>query len=218
MAYHIIVKETRLFALLVSPSALSFTLTCLFALVVLIGASWSYVSSLPFFSTYLSGSYGFSSLLHELNIALGAAFNSNLSYNIAVICFALLVGLTIYIFVESIRHMVSEAHTAINEINYAGQAARSVERTIGLRIGLRAASAFVWLGYTILFFEAILPFCASIITKADGDTPPMVAVRNLVLFIILLLASHIHVLFIRLLVLRPRLFGSRNGYIGKGGH
>jgi len=182
-----------------------------------VGASWSYVSNLPFFSTYLSGHYGFSSLLHELNLALGAAFNSNLSYNIAVICFAVLVGLAIYAMVESIRHMMADAHTALSEVNYADSRNRGqIEQTLGLRIGLRAVSAFVWLGYTIFYFEAILPYCASLIQKTTMASSTVASARNLSAFLLLLLATHLHVLFIRLIVLRPRLFDT--SFIGRGGH
>jgi len=150
---------------------------------------------------------------------MGAAFNSNLSYNIAVICFALLFGLAIYAVVESIRHMMAEARATLTEVAYADRVSKgSIERTLGLRIGLRAVSAFIWLGYTIFFFEAILPFCASFILKGTEHTPILSSVRNLLAFVLLLLATHMHVLFIRLLVLRPRLFGSSDIYLSSGGH
>jgi hypothetical protein len=181
-------------------------------------ASWSYLRTQHFFSTYLSGDYGFSSILHQLNLALGKAFDSNLAYNIAVICFAIIVGLGVYAITESVRHMLSEAHTALEEVEYANQFNKStVERSYGIRIGLRALSAFVWLGYAIFFFNGLLPYCASFISKGTANVVVLASIRNFLAFALLLLATHIHIIFMRLIVLRPRLFNSGD-MIGRGGH
>jgi hypothetical protein len=214
-----IVKESRLFGTLVSPSPLSLIFSCIFAALILMGASWSYVQTQPILGVYLGGNYGIGSLLHELNIALGAAFNSDLSYNIAVICFALIVGLAIYVVVESVRHMMTEARATLTEVEYASDrhAKGVLEKEIGVRLGLRAVSAFIWLWYAIFFFNGILPFCASFIAKGTMNAPALASVRNLLAFILLLGATHLHVLFIRLILLRPRVFGSGLA-IGRGGH
>ena len=201
-----------------SPSPLSFVLSSLFAGLVLLGASWHYLQTLSFFETYLSGHYGFSSLLSELNTALSGLFSSNLSYNIAVICFAILFGLGVYALVASWRHMLYSAHTTFDEVGFADQRSkRLIQKSLELRIGLRAVSAFVWLGYAFFFFNDIIPYCASFITEVSQPEAALASVRNLLAFLLLVLSVHIHVIFIRLIVLRPRLFSDGFG-IGRGGH
>lgn len=202
---------------MVTPSSLSFILSCLFALLVLLGSSWSYLREQPFFATYLSGEYGFGSLITELNAALSRLLDSDLSYNIAVICFAALVGLGAYTAIASFRHMVAEAQVTLDEMEYADARSKQViEHSVRLRMGLRAISALVWLGYTLVYFNGILPYCASLIgADSVGAT---VSLKNFWAFLLLLAATHLHVIFVRLLVLRPRVFGDGATAIGRGGH
>jgi hypothetical protein len=141
-----------------------------------------------------------------------------LSYNIAVVCFAILIGLGVYAIVASWRHMLSSAHTTWDEVGFADQQNRRlIQRGLGLRIGLRAVSAFVWLGYAFFFFNDIVPYCASFIAKGSQSEPALASVRNLLAFLLLTVAVHIHVIFMRLIVLRPRLFKAGIG-VGRGGH
>ena len=213
-------KPPRLLAVLLRPSSLSLFLSSVFAGLALFGASLPYLRTQSFFTTYLSGNYGFSSLLADLNVALGRAFDSSLSYNIAVLCFAALVGLAIYATAESLRHMIAEAHTTLEEVEFANQSTKQVlEKRLGLRLGLRATSAFVWLIYTILFFSALLPFCASLVAKASSHAPLWLSARYAGAFILLVVGGHVHVILMRLLVLRPRLFGGQDDIvISRGGH
>lgn len=209
-------KESRLFIALVTPSPISFALSCLFALLVLLGSSWSYLRDQPFFATYLSGDYGFNSLLETFNAALSRAFDSDLSYNIAVLCFALLFGLGAYAAIASFRHMVREAQITLDEMEYAdARSKQAIERSIRLRMGLRTASTLAWLGYAVFFFNGLLPYCA-MLTGSSSVTATL-SLRNLLAFLLLLAATHLHVIFVRLLVLRPRLFGN-GASIGRGGH
>jgi hypothetical protein len=218
LSYDKYVKESRLFIRLITPSPLSFVISCFFAGLILLAASWTYLRTQHFFNTYLSGDYGFNSVFHQINLSLGKTFDSDLSYNIAVICFAVLVGLGVYAIAESVRHMIAEAHTVLEEVEYADQRNKTIiERSLSIRVGLRALSAFVWLSYTIFFFNGILPYCASFISKGTGDLVVLASIRNFLAFVLLLLATHMHVVFVRLIILRPRVFGGTDA-IGRGGH
>jgi hypothetical protein len=209
------VKESRLLATLLTPSPLSFILSCLCAALVVVGISWASLQSQSFLSPYLSGEYGFTSILHGLNVMLGTAFNSDLSYNIAVICFAALFGLGVYTTIASMRHIVNEAHVTLDEMEYADKRNKgAIGKSLGLRLGLRCVSGVVWLGYAIIFFNGILPFCSSLIST--GSTQ-LISLRSLAAFGLLFLAVHVHIIFVRLIALRPRLFGAYD-VIGHGGH
>jgi hypothetical protein len=212
------VKDTRLLALLLLPSPLSLILSALLTALVLLGANWSYLQAQPFFATYLSGEYGFGSLLSKFNATLGNALNSDLAYNGAVICFAILFGLGVYALAISFRHVVLEAQATLDKVEYADQRAkRTLERSLGLRIGVRALSTLVWFGYALFFFNGLLPYCVTLVTGGVQEQIILVALRNVLAGVLLLLTIHVHVIFVRLIALRSRLFGV-SGNVGQGGH
>lgn len=211
-------KDARLFVTLVTPSPISFIISFLFSGLVLLGASWSGLRSYPTISPFLSGDYSFSRLLHDANVWLSDLFSSDLSYNIAVIVFAVLFGGCVYFMVQSIRHILSEARTTLDEMEYSDQRSKeAIERSLGLRFVLRLSTAVVWLGYTIFFFNGVLPFCSSLISKGSsmGSFSPL---KTLIAFALLVVTCHLHVIFVRLIALRPRLFGLQDVVIGRGGH
>lgn len=219
MSYDKEVKDYRLLAALLLPSTASFVFSCVVAGMALLGASWSYLQAQPLFGTYFSGKYGFGTLLSQLNTALGDALDSDLAYNIAVICFAVLFGLGVYAVITSVRHMADEARTTLNEVDYADQRTRQVlERSLIVRVVVRGFCGLMWLSYALIYFNGILPFCSSFIAAGSEQALAAASVRNIVAFILLLVATHIHVIFVRLIVLRPRVFGSGSGFIGRGGH
>lgn len=194
-------------------------MSALFAGITLSAASWPYLQTQYFFMTYLSGDYGLTSLFKDINIVLGQTLNSPLSYNIAVLVFAALVGLGVYTVMESLRHMLSDAMAAIEEVEYADASSkRAIARALEVRIGLRIITGFVWLGYSIMFFNILIPALVTYAVSTPADGTFGSSIRNLLAFSVILLGFHIHVICMRLLVLRPRLFGGENIVVGRGGH
>jgi hypothetical protein len=212
-------KDLRLFRMLMTPSPSSFVVCCLFAALTLLASSWSQLSSLPLLAPYISGDYSFTRLFQDLNGGLSDLFSSNLAYNIAVIVFAIIFGISVYFVAENVRHMVNEAYTTYNEMEYASdeRSRMAVERSVGLRVVLRAATAFVWFAYVLFFLNIIVPYCTSLVSKGQHlfDASP---VHIVLAFVLLTLAAHLHVIFVRLVVLRPRLFGIEDVMVGRGGH
>lgn len=202
------------------PSLLSFVISALAAGITLSAASWPYQQNKPLFMTYLSGDYGITSIFKDINIVMGQTLNSPLAYNIAVLIFAGLVGITVFTVMESIRHMLRDAISAIEEVEYAdANSKRAVEHAIEVRIGLRVLTAFIWIGYSVIFFNILIPALVAYVvgTPASGGMLDGVF-RNIVAFTIIFLGFHIHVICMRLLVLRPRLFAGDTSFIGRGGH
>jgi hypothetical protein len=218
LSYDKHVKDARLFVTLITPSPSSFILSCLFASLVLLGSSWSALRAQPMLAPFLSGDYSFSRLLHDINEALSSVFSSDLSYNIAVIIFAALFGLCVYFTVVSIRRVVSDARITLQEIGYSDPRGKeNLERSVVLRVGLRAATAFIWFCYLLLFLRVFLPLCASLVDKGSA-TASFSPTGSLLALVILLAGCHLHVIFARLLALRPRLFGLQDVLVGRGGH
>ena len=113
--------------------------------------------------------------------------------------------------------MVREAQITLDEMEYAdARSKQAIGRSVRLRMGLRAASTLAWFGYTLFFFNGILPYCASLM--GSGSVSATLSLKNLLAFLILLAATHLHIIFVRLLVLRPRLFGNVTVSVGRGGH
>jgi hypothetical protein len=201
------VKESRLLALLVTPSLLgtltSIGIVCLTAL----ASQWQYLQFNSLTATYFAGDYGLNTLFMRINFFLGQALDSTLAYNIAAIGFAVLVGLTIYSVVTGFHYMHAEALVMHDEIQFASKAMRRrVEARLGLRLVLQIASVLALILYSAFFFNAILPYCISLLNSGISDTVHQAGWLESIA--ILLLALHIFCIFLRLLVLRPRVFGS----------
>ncbi|HKR81611.1 MAG TPA: hypothetical protein VJR27_01280 [Candidatus Saccharimonadales bacterium] len=208
-------KQSRLLLTLLQPSILSFVCTSLFAAAALLGSSWSYLKTQPFFTTYFSGDYGLHTLVSDVNATIGSTLNKILSYNIIVVCFAVLIGLIVFAILQSVHHMHIEMSEAIDDIKYASYQNKSaLEKSLEVRVGLRVVTALAWLGYSLFFFNALIPLCATLVTKHYGSV--VGPISNLLAFTVLLVATHFHVIFARLLVLRPRLFGVVEALEGRG--
>ena len=169
--------------------------------------------------TYLSGDYGITSIFKDINVVLGQTLNSPLAYNIAVLVFAGLVGLTVFTVMESMRHMLRDAISVIEEVEYADASSkRAVEHAIEVRIGLRIITILIWIGYSVIFFNILIPALVTYVVGTPANGALDGALRNIVAFAIIFLGFHIHVICMRLLVLRPRVFGGDNSFVGRGGH
>lgn len=130
---------------------------------------------------------------------------------------AVLVGLIVFTILQSVHHMHKEVSDTIDDLKYADDKTKiRLEKGLELRIGLRGATAIAWLGYSLFFFNVLVPLCATLITK-HASQPVGGPISNLLAFVILLVMTHFHVIFARLLVLRPRLFGV-DDLVGRGGH
>ena len=201
------------------PSLLSFIITTLAAGITLSAASWPYQQNKPLILTYLAGDYGITSLFKDINIAFGQTLNSPLAYNIAVLIFAGLVGITVYTVMESMRHMLRNAISAIEEVEYADASSkRAVEHAIEVRIGLRVLTTLIWIGYSVIFFNIIIPTLVTYVVGTPASGAVDGALRNIIAFAVIFLGFHIHVICMRLLVLRPRVFIGDSSFIGRGGH
>jgi len=203
-------KQSRLLFILLRPSVISFFCTSIFAGATLLGASWSYLKTQSFFSIYLSGEYNLRTLLSEINTAVGHTLDKILSYNILVIGAALLAGLIVYVLLQSLTHMHEEVSSRFSEIEYTNQDKHSAEKDLERRIGLRVATGITWLIYVFIFFDVIVPFTAALVTKNSMHLNVLDSIYNLLTFGGLWLATHIHIIFLRLLLLRPRVFGGQD--------
>ncbi len=214
----------KLTTLLLLPSLFSGSLAVFLSAVLIIFTNWAYVSpGNPLFG-YLFGPYGLTTVLQESANGLAAingVFSSPFAYNVSVIVFALFIGLLIYVLLEGMDHITAKAHTAISEVEYINDPGLKHRMKIEgeVRLGLRAAALVVWIVYMVFFARVIVPYCI-LLGRMDAGTvltAPNI-LKGVVAFALLAFALHIPTIFMRLLVLRPRMFGQQNVIVGRGGH
>jgi len=144
-----------------------------------------------------------------MSAAIGRALDNLLPYNVIVVGFALFVGLIVFVTLEGVRHMHQEMDDTFDQVKFANaQSKQAMEKSIETRIGLKAVVGIAWLGYSLFYFNTLIPLCTTIVAKSTTHAPLAGPASNLLAFVLLLVATHLHVIFARLLVLRPRLFGA----------
>lgn len=195
----------------------------LFALVIPVSANWSVIlKNLPFYD-YFFGPTGTVTDLQtvtglESQSPLGSALSSEqLQHTILVVGWAILGAVLVFVAIKAITALVASATMTLKELTAAETPAKhQVEREIGRRVTIRAVVIGVWALYILLFIKAILPFAilASQIGLSQGR--PISTGAYYLMFAGLLLFSslHVHVIMLRLLLLRPRVFGGRDVIVG----
>ena len=214
-------RPHRLATLLTIPSVLSASLALTASLLVLGAANWSYATPASQLYAYLYGQYGLATIFEHSSNALAAVngvFSSPGGYNIAVVLVALFIGALIYVLLEGIDHLTAEASSSIHLVEQTSDASirRYMKQQLEKRIGLRIAALCVWIIYLIFFARVIVPFC--LLTGRIDINHFMTSdiLGPLGALVLLTLSMHIHVILMRLLVLRPRLFGGDDVLIGHG--
>lgn len=210
-------KQSHFVRLLLLPSPLSLVCAIVGADLLVASMHWTYIHAQPFFVTYFSGQYGLFSVVYDLNRWLGQAAGSTTAYNVAVIFVSALIGLGLYSLLEGTRHMITRAHLAVSETHYINRPAAVAGQQLGLRLGLRLVTLLAWIGYGFLFVTLLLPLCTAFI-QATPQTIGDIIVRNLAVDGVLALALHAHIVFLRLCLLRPRIFGADITAPIDGGH
>lgn len=216
--------QARLTSLLLSPSLLSFSFCSFLSLAILTVSNWSYLSQ-GSLHTYIFGPYGLTTVLEKSSNALSAVngvFSSPTAYNFAVPIFALFIGLMVYVLLQGIDHITAEATGRVDEVTYVNDAQikKQMRKQVELRAVLKIATMLTWFIYLIFFARVLVPFA---ILLGRIDTMHVWtwenAGRGLGALLLLIAAFHIQVIFLRLIVLRPRVFGGAFAIEGgQGGH
>lgn len=218
--------KSRLTGLLLSPSLLSAFVSFLLASLIIGITTWSHAAKGSALHDYLFGPYGLTTVLETSTNPLSAVngiFSTPAAYNVAVIVFALFIGLLVFVFLEGLDHVAAKTINAVQEVELISdqQARRTAEHQAEIRLGLRVATLIAWIVYLIFFARVIVPACVLLARPDTGDYlfTWSNALSALISAAALWTALHVHVIFMRLLVLRPRLFSSGDSVIvGRGGH
>jgi hypothetical protein len=196
--------QRRLLKLLLLPSFLSGLCTLGVAVAILGYSGWSYISQNRLFYELLFGAYGFETLLWEWSnnrATWQTIFLYNpASYYIFLFGGSVVVGLFLYAALEGVRSV----------LNGTANALHAPSRETWVRLGLRIAGIIGWVLYLAFFVNTITPGIL-LFTEITIDSIGMSFVNVLThgagAITLLVVALHMHIVFLRLCLLRPRIFG-----------
>lgn len=158
----------------------------------------------PFGNVSLSADYG------QINDSFA---NNNLIRNIPVMIFWMFVGALVYFLVTGIFGAFQEARNIGDELNYMHVRRQELLRVVYIKTGIRLATLVIWLLYVTLFMRIILPYALAAAHIAANNVLSFSALPYLALaFFSLVVSLHLHVMLLRLTLLRPRVFSADSSF------
>jgi len=206
------IRQRKLTILLLEPSIVSAALCFMFSAIILTVTSWVFIlhSALPY--DYLFGQYGLTGLESSpdnlLEVWRQFVGRSLLQDSVSfLLIFA--IGAVAYTLLQGSNKVVNGALGVRIEIHDADASfKKQIRSQILHRIWFRLLILVSWGVYSIACVALLVPFCISsarygvaIIKEPSGWLYVLLGLG------LLTVAFHLHVVFMRLMALRPRLFG-----------
>lgn len=197
--------QSRLFMLLLKPSLIS-SLAAICASALLIGAmNWPYFTYHAAFYPILYGESGVITVLEQSpNFTQGITriIDQNpIFYGIVILSVAVLAGWIVLLIIRTIKSSYHSVETFSDE----GQRHDTLQHML-----VRVFVLSMWIIYAALSVSIVIPFCllfsrigAEFITTLNG------ILMNVGAFLLLAATFHLHIIFLRMLLLRPRVFGGK---------
>lgn len=207
-------KRSYLIKLLLVPSLTGGILVAIIVSSVLMMAGWTYISHQQLFYEYLFGHYGLTTVLliapDSFSAFRTAIINGSLTYYSIVVVAAICATLITYTILETIHHMTQGTWAIWQELKSDSKLSHEILRQTIWRQVIRIIGLIGWMAYFLAFINLLFP--ASIVVLQIGIN--MIALSQsvgwlyvLAAWLLLALSLHMHVTFMRLTFLRPRLFG-----------
>ena len=139
--------------------------------------------------------------------------NNSIVRNIPVMVFWMFVGVLVYFIVTGIAGALASAKAIDDELHYVNTSRKALLKEVYIKTGIRLATLIVWLLYIMLFFRVILPYVLAAANIGGSDILSIRAVPyTLLAFAVLAIALHLHLMLLRLVMLRPRLFSEETSF------
>jgi len=207
-------NQSRLIRLLLQPSLSSGTLVVSLTAAVVGSSAYAYVSAKQLFYDYVFGAYGFKTYIWQQSAGFdtlkNTVLNSPAAYYILVGLAATAVGCMVYAVLQFLGVLFSWRHWS--GLDALGPNRQAIARELIRRLLLRILALAGWAVFGTCFFALILPTVA-LLTQSGVEHlqqgPSLTDVLDFVAAaLILALNLHIQVIFLRLVLLRPRMFMS----------
>jgi hypothetical protein len=205
--------QLRLLKLLVLPSLLSGVLVMMIAALFLGATVWSYVAHSSVLYTYFFGPQGLVTILQHSPSSIKGTLHTLLAgapaYDAVILIGAAVLGVVVYIALQIFDHAVAgTAETWLNLQTVNQNPRYTARHELRKRIVARTGALLAWLIYCLVFTKLVLPFCVLTTNHGVHHVQTMRGIAECLLgYVALSVGLHLHVVFLRLLMLRPRLFG-----------
>lgn len=211
-------KRLQATGLFTSPSALSIGLVVVTAALLLGAANMTFLSDTGLLQNTIFGSDSEFGLI-ETSASSWSAITETVLGNpilnkVLFFGFWMMIGLVVYAILTTVGQSLAEAGEEFESMKYVHARKQLIEQDLFFRLTVRAVACIGLLLLSWVFFKLVLPFSviASRVWLNDLSTP----INWLYGFLgltVLLLALHIFVILLRLLVLRPRIFGGWDRFV-----
>ncbi len=140
-------------------------------------------------------------------VAHGLNSNTFVS-NLPLLLFWGLVGTVIYMLVLSLARALKGAVQLHDEMEFVHANQTSLIRTALIEFLIRVVVLVFWVIYISFFFHRLIPYClaAAHAASAVGFFTLNGLLYAILAFIVVVIAVHVHTIFLRLLLLKPRIF------------
>jgi hypothetical protein len=211
-------KRIHFLRLLLKPSFFSASLTILTSCVIFGGAAWSYVTKSGAVYDYLFGPASSATLIQSstqtVSPLIDIVFGNRLLNFALLFAFWAVIGLIIYSIITGAGKSLSNASELWQEVHHTNARNFITQRTYLERWIIGFLSGLVWFVYAALFFKVFLPFSILMAQVGAGNTGDWVGwLYSGVGLGVLATCLHLHVVLLRLTLLRPRVFGGAQDII-----
>jgi len=120
------------------------------------------------------------------------------------------VGLVVYFVVEAIVNAVRSVTELRQQLDYVHAERNALLRVTVESLVIRLLAAVLWLVFIELFLKRIIPYSITAAHASASDLHSLnAALYALLSFAMVALSLHLHAIFLRLLVRKPRVFSAR---------
>lgn len=213
--YHGLMRQWRLLKLLLMPSLLSGCLVSLAAAIYLAYAGWEYVQDNGYFYDYLFGAYSARTYLWDRPFTtppwLANLFGGSLAYFVLLVTAAVIAGVVVYCVLQIISAIRTKTADLVRELEVKSRQHDDQVSELVTRAALRIMALMGW-GLYALFYVGVVVELTTIGLHAGLDNiqayhTALGLVQELSSLGLLIVATYMHVVFLRLCLLRPRVFG-----------
>lgn len=206
-------QQRRIIAFLLRPSSFETTILLLFSVVFIALASWSAITHSPLFFDMFFGDTGIVSNLNKASDTINAYvsdFSAHPSlYYVVLLLIALVVGLSVFVAMQSITSGVSAFSHFLSDIHTTTEENRKIyQKEVELRAVARLLVFIIWIIATAISVTWAFPGAIGLSQTGAMALPEIRGIWHITLAVAVVFALlHLQVVLLRLFLLRPRVFG-----------
>lgn len=211
-------RRLRFVGILIQPSLSSLVLCLTASALLLVVSSISYNAQSGFLYDFIFGPDSSVDLIESGRSTFDAiyqtAFGNPLLNKIVFFAFWCLVGLVVYFLLTGAGKTTSVISDTAHQLHYFNARKKQFEQELGLRLIIASIAVLFGLIYSVFFIRTLLPFSVLCGRIGVGSLNTLSGwLYTMAGFAVLALSLHIFIVTLRLLLMRPRLYGGGDDVI-----